>query len=215
MSSIFPKWTNKIPLIIGAGAPLLLVGVIAFVWYYFSPEYTDVGYQPAQPVPFSHSLHAGELGMDCRYCHNTVEKAAHAAIPPTETCMGCHANVKKNSTLLTKVRQSYETGESIPWVKVHMLPEHAQFNHSIHVSQGVGCVECHGRIDQMEVVYQAKSLSMGWCLECHRNPEVSLRPPSEVTNMNYDPVAQGYDPHSDPERKRKVNPPEHCGACHY
>lgn len=215
MASIFPKWTNKIPLVIGAGAPVVLIAVIGFVWYYFSPEYTDVGYQPVQPVPFSHALHAGDLGLDCRYCHNTVEKAAHAAIPPTETCMGCHANVKKTSPKLSKVRQSYETGEAIPWVKVHMLPEHAHFNHSIHVGVGVGCVECHGRVDHMEEVHQVKPLSMGWCLECHRNPEPALRPRSEVTNMNYSPVVDGYDPAKDPNRKRLVQPPEHCGACHY
>ncbi len=215
MASIFPKWTNKIPLLIGAGGPVVLIGVIGFIWYYFSPEYTDVGYQPSQPVPFSHTLHAGELGMDCRYCHNSVEKAAHAAIPPTETCMGCHSNVKKNSPLLTNVRQSMDSGKPVEWINVHMLPEHARFDHSIHVGVGVGCVECHGRVDQMDVVYQAEPLSMGWCLECHRDPYPRLRPPSEVTNMTYDPVAEGYDPTQDPERRREVTPPDHCGACHY
>lgn len=215
MASIFPKWTNQIPLVIGAGAPILLIGAVGFIWYYFSPEYTDVGYAPKQPVPFSHELHAGQLGMDCRYCHNSVETAAHAAVPPTETCMGCHVHVKKDSPRLANVRESNETGRPIEWINVHMLPEHAKFNHSIHVSQGVGCVECHGRVDRMEVVYQAEPLSMAWCLECHRAPEQRLRPASEVTNMSYDPVLEGYDPSADPHRVRGVNPPQHCGACHY
>ena len=200
---------------LAAGAPILLIGVIGFVWYYMSPEYTDVGYQPDQPVPFSHQLHAGQLGMDCRYCHNSVEKAAHAAVPPTETCMGCHNHVKKTSPLLSLVRESYATDKSIPWAKVHMLPEHAHFDHSVHVSGGVGCVECHGRIDQMAKVYQVKPLSMGWCLDCHRNPDPHLRPKNEVTNMAYNALEAGYDPKNDPSRVRNVEPPQHCGACHY
>lgn len=215
MAAIFPKWTNRIPLAIALGTPLLLIGVVGFIWYYFSPKFTDVGYMPEQPVPFSHQLHAGQLGMDCRYCHNSVEKAAHAAVPPTETCMGCHTQVRKDSPLLSVVRESYRTDISIPWVKVHMLPEYSHFDHSVHVGAGVGCVSCHGRVDQMPVVYQAQPLSMGWCLECHRNPGPNLRPKNEVTNMAYDPVTSGYDPAADPHRKRQVAPPEHCGACHY
>jgi hypothetical protein len=215
VAAIFPKWTNRIPLAIALGAPVLLIGVVGFVWYYFSPKFTDVGYMPEQPVPFSHQLHAGQLGMDCRYCHSTVEKAAHAAVPETETCMGCHTQVRKDSPLLSVVRESYRTDISIPWVKVHMLPEYSHFDHSAHVSAGVGCVSCHGRIDQMPKVYQAQPLSMGWCLDCHRNPDPNLRPKTEVTNMTYDPKVSGYDPAADPHRKRKVAPPENCGACHY
>jgi hypothetical protein len=215
VASIFPKWTNKIPLAIAAGTPVVLIGIIGAVWYYFSPSFTDVGYQPNQPVPFSHQLHAGQLGMDCRYCHNTVEKAAHAAVPPTETCMGCHSQVRKTSPLLAVVRESYATDRSIPWSKIHMLPEHAHFDHSVHVGGGVGCVECHGRVDQMVKVYQTQPLSMSWCLDCHRNPSPRLRPKTEVTNMSYDARAAGYDPSTDPHRNRMVAPPEHCGACHY
>jgi hypothetical protein len=212
---LFPKWTNQIPLAVTIIAPLALIGAVAFIWYFFSPKWTDVGYMPKQPVAFSHKVHAGDLGMDCRYCHTTVEKAAFAAVPPTQTCMGCHSLVKKDSVKLTKVRESWNTGKPIEWINVHMLPEYAKFDHSAHVNGGVGCVSCHGRIDQMPVVAQTEPLSMSWCLECHRDPTPNLRPVSEVTNMAYDPKVAGYDPAMDPHRTRAVNPPEHCSACHY
>jgi hypothetical protein len=212
---LFPKWANRIPLAVAAGAPIALIAVVGFIWYFFSPKWTDVGYAPKQPVPFSHKLHAGDLGMDCRYCHSTVERAAHAAVPPTETCMGCHSIVKKDSPKLAKVRESWNKDVPIEWVNVHMLPEYAKFPHSVHLNAGVGCVSCHGRVDQMAVVIQKEPLSMSWCLECHRNPGPNLRPKSEVTNMAYDPIAAKYDPEADPHRTLKVQPPEHCGACHY
>lgn len=214
MPAIFPRWTNKIPLAIGIAGPILGAAVIFAVWYWFSPLYTDTGYRPEQPVHYSHKLHAGQMGMDCRYCHNTVEEAAHAAIPPTQTCMNCHSQVKTTSPKLALVRRSYETGESIPWVRVHQLPDYAYFNHSPHVAAGVGCASCHGRVDQMEVVEMDQPLSMGWCLDCHRNPEPHLRPKSEVTNMSYDPVAAGYDYKTDPERTRLPAPPVNCSGCH-
>lgn len=214
MAQIFPRWTNQLPLLIGAGLPLATIGLIVFVWYYFAPEFTDVGYQPTQPVPFSHQLHAGSMGMDCRYCHNTVEEAGHAAVPPTQTCMNCHAVVAPDSTRLAVVRESYETDTPIEWVRVHMLPDYAYFDHSVHVAAGVGCASCHGRIDQMPVVRQSEPLSMRWCLQCHRDPEPNLRPVSEVTNMAYDPAEAGYEPAEDPHRLREVNPPQHCSGCH-
>jgi hypothetical protein len=215
VTPIFPRWTNKIPLVIGVGGPVALLSVVAIVWYFFSPKFLEVGYSPKQPVPFSHKLHAGELGMDCRYCHSTIERAAHAAIPPTETCMGCHSIIKKDSPKLLPVRESYSTGKPIPWVSVHMLPEYAKFNHSAHLNKGVGCVSCHGRIDQATVVGQQKPLSMSWCLDCHRNPKPHLVPKSEITNLAFDPAKAGYDPDIDAHRSYGVNPPEHCGACHY
>src|SRR5688572_19352373 len=165
-----------IPLAAGVLGPLALAGLVGGVWYYFSPEFTDVGYRPQQPVPFSHKLHAGDMGMDCRYCHNTIEKAAHAAIPASQTCMNCHSLVKTDSPRLKLVRDSYETGEPIPWVRVHQLPDYAFFDHRPHLAAGVGCSSCHGRIDKMPVVEMAKPLSMGWCLDCHRDPEPELRP---------------------------------------
>ena len=214
MSTIFPRWTNHLPTGVAVAVPLLGVGAVAAVTYWFSPHFTDVGYQPAQPVEYSHQLHAGELGIDCRYCHNTVEQAGYAAIPPNETCLNCHRYVATDSEKLEKVRQAGETGESIAWVKIHQLPDYAYFNHSVHVAAGVGCASCHGRIDQREVVALYEPLSMGWCLECHRNPEPHLRPYDEVTNMAYDPVAAGYDPDADPNRTRELAPPENCPGCH-
>jgi hypothetical protein len=211
---IFPRWTNNIPLAAGLLAPIIGIGLILSVWYWFSPQYTDVGYRPKQPVPYSHKLHAGDMGIDCRYCHNTVERAAHAAIPPTSTCMNCHKQVKTTSARLELVRESYETGKPVEWVRVHQLPDYAYFNHSAHVAAGVGCASCHGRVDRMVVVEMDQPLSMGWCLDCHRNPEPNLRPLDQVTNMSWDPAKEEYDPKRDPERKRQVNPPQHCSGCH-
>ncbi|MBZ0273238.1 cytochrome c3 family protein [bacterium] len=214
MAQIFAKWTNKVPLITAltlAGATLV---AILGTWYWASPKFTDVGYRPVQPVPFSHRLHAGDLGMDCRYCHTTVERAAGAAIPPTATCMNCHKTILPNSEKLALVRESAVTGKPIEWVRVHMLPDYAYFDHSVHVAAGVSCVSCHGRIDKMERVWQSQPLSMGWCLDCHNNPDANLRPRAEVTNMNWAPPAGGYDPHADPTRGRMPNPPIHCSGCH-
>ena len=215
VTPLFPRWTNRIPLAIAVVLPLVAVTLVAAIWYFFSPKFTDVGYRPTQPVPFSHKLHAGEMGLDCRYCHNTIERSAFAAIPPTQTCMGCHKTVLPKSGKLALVRESFATGKPIPWVKVHQLPEFAKFNHSAHLGAGVGCVSCHARIDQMPVVQMAKPLSMSWCLDCHREPHPNLRPKSQVTNMGYDAIAAGYDPLKDPERLHQVNPPLHCSGCHY
>jgi hypothetical protein len=210
---IFPRWTNYLPIGLAAAGPLVLGSVVFAFWYWGSPEFLEVGYQPEQPVPFSHRLHAGELGLDCRYCHNTVEVTGHAAIPPTATCMNCHTKVRTDSARLAKVRLSAATGEPIEWVKVHMLPQYAYFDHSVHIAAGVGCASCHGRIDQMERVYQAEPLSMGWCLDCHRDPGKSIRPPGvSVTQMDWEPT----DSHSRTQSRsgREVNPPEHCSGCH-
>ncbi len=216
MPAIFPRWTNKIPLAIGVLGPLALAGAVGGVWYYFSPKFTDVGYRPQQPVAFSHKLHAGDMGMDCRYCHNTVERAAVAAVPPAQTCMNCHSLVKKDSPRLKLVRDSYNTGETIPWVRVHQTPDFAFFDHRPHLAAGVGCASCHGRIDKMTIVEMDQPLSMGWCLDCHRNPEPHLRPRDQITNMAWDIEVDGkaYDANKDPTRTREVTPPEHCSGCH-
>jgi hypothetical protein len=214
--SIFPQWIDRTrPLVAGllVVTPVYFVGVL---YYGFSPQTTDVGYSPRQPVPFSHALHAGELGMDCRYCHNTVEKAAFAAVPPTATCMNCHQLIAADSDKLLPVRQSAADGKPIAWVRVHHLPDYAYFDHSVHVSKGVGCVSCHGPIDTMEQVYQAKTLSMGWCLDCHRDPGPNLRPPGKITAM-------GWVPTEDPALLKnrlmtQYNVPEEvstdCSTCH-
>jgi hypothetical protein len=205
---IFPRSLNKLPLIlggVGAVVPALLIGAI---WYYVTPKNFQVGYAPTQPVPYSHRLHAGQMGMDCRYCHSNVEVAAKAVIPPTQTCMGCHALVKTDSARLKPVRDSWESGKPIEWVHIHKLPDHAYFNHSAHTTAGVGCVTCHGRIDQMEVVKADQPINMGWCLNCHRNPTPNLRPKDQITNMEWKPeMAANWTP---PE----VHPPQHCSGCH-
>jgi hypothetical protein len=213
---VFPRWANKTRALAGmllGGAPVYLTFLI---WYGASPKTTDVGYMPQQPVPYSHALHAGQLGLDCRYCHNTVEQAAVAAIPPTGTCMNCHARVWTKSEKLAPVRASLESGNPVEWIKVHDLPDYVYFNHSAHVTRGIGCVSCHGRIDQMEEVYQHEPLSMGWCLNCHREPEKNLRPPEEVTNMAWTPP-EGQDPLEYGKmlrEKNNINPPTDCSTCH-
>jgi hypothetical protein len=215
---IFPRTLNYLPLV----AALLLAvggGVVTFVvTYYFSPWNTQVGYAPIQPVPFSHRLHAGELGMDCRYCHANVERSYEAMVPSTQTCMGCHAVVRSDSAALAPVRESWTSGEAVPWVRVHNLPDHVYFDHSAHLSAGVGCVSCHGRIDTMEVVRQDQPLSMAWCLDCHRAPEENLRPVAEITNMSWERpegvTAEEFAASLVEDGQRYVLPPENCGGCH-
>lgn len=194
------------------------------VTYGFTPYATDVGYMPDQPIPYSHALHAGKLGIDCRYCHNTVEHAAGAAVPPTQTCLGCHTNVNAGGLALSDndklkpIRASRDEGVPIEWVKIHDLPDYAYFNHSAHVTRGVGCVSCHGRVDRMEVVYQDQPLSMSWCLDCHRNPEKHLRPVEEVTNMEWDPqLATGLSQlelGKQLKLENQIKPSTDCSTCH-
>lgn len=214
MAQIFPKWTNKLPPVVAATVVFTLLIIIGLFWWFGSPKYTDVGYQPVQPVPYSHKLHAGDLGMDCRYCHTGAEKSPVAMVPPTQTCMNCHVLVLPESEKLLPVRESWSTGTPIPWVKVHKVPDYAYFDHSAHLRAGVGCASCHGRIDEMEVVYQAETLSMGWCLECHRDPDMSLRPLDQVTNMNWTPPADQRDFAATVKTERNINPPTNCSGCH-
>ena len=150
-----------------------------------SPWVTRQGQRPDQPVPFSHKHHVEGLGLQCQYCHTQVEKAAYAGIPPTKTCINCHAQIWTNAALLEPVRQSWATGASIQWIRVHDLPDYVYFNHDIHVNKGIGCASCHGRVDEMPLMYQQNTLQMEWCLNCHRNPGVNLRPVSEIYNMSW------------------------------
>jgi hypothetical protein len=212
---LFPRWSNLLlPTIILVGATLPVYAIF-FVAYGFSPKTLEVGYQPDQPVPFSHALHAGELGMDCRYCHTSVEKAAHASVPPTQTCMNCHAQIRPESPKLAKVKESYATGLPVEWTRIHKLPDFAFFDHSAHVNRGIGCVSCHGRIDTMEVVYQKSPLSMGWCLDCHRNPDMNLRPVDQITNLSYDPATELTDAQRlELKNKFHIAPSEDCSTCH-
>jgi hypothetical protein len=214
MSQLFPEWANQVPRRLLVGSIVLVNTIVFTVWYFFSPEFTQVGYMPEQPVPFSHQIHVGKLGMDCQYCHTQVYDSRHANIPATQTCMNCHNQIKTDSEKLALVRESWESGEPIEWYKVHMLPDYAYFNHAAHVNVGVGCESCHGRIDRMEVVYQTEPLSMGWCLDCHREPEKYVRPVEEVTTMGY--VAENQiELGLQLVAKQNIDAPVYCQACHY
>ena len=207
LQPFFPKWSNLLRPALGLAGVITPIYAIIILNFGFTPKTTDVGYQPEQPVAYSHAVHAGELGLSCEYCHFTVTRpgVGFSAVPPTETCMNCHHQITRGSTTepgipspqLAAVVRSYETGEPINWIRVHDLPDYAYFNHSAHVlvrasadgtgmdGVGIGCESCHGRIDTMAHVYQSKELSMAWCLDCHRRPYDHLRPQSEITTMGY------------------------------
>jgi hypothetical protein len=211
---LFPKWANRTPMLAGGLLTLVGVGAITAFAYYISPYSTQVGYAPTQPVPYSHKLHAGDLGIDCRYCHVGVERSPVAMVPATATCMNCHKVIKTESPKLQPVRDSFATGEPVPWVRIHHAPDFVYFDHSIHVNSGVGCETCHGRIDQMEVVHQAEPLSMGWCLDCHRNPEKYLRPLDQVTTMGYDAGENQTALGRELAAARNIHPTTNCSGCH-
>ena len=197
------------------GALLLGAGVTAGLTYYFTPKYTRVGYQPIQPVAFSHTIHAGQLGLDCRYCHNGVEKSWYSNIPSANTCMNCHNQVLKDDPKLALVRESAQSGKPIPWVQIHKTPDYVYFNHSVHVNRGVSCVHCHGPVNKMDEVRHAKSLSMTFCLDCHRNPGPNLRPPDQVYNLDWVPP-QDFAKNQGAKfvHDWKVNASQNCSACH-
>ena len=173
------------PLVLVAVAALAGAGLVPVVTIYLTPKYTRAGYQPVQPVPFSHSIHAGQLGVDCRYCHNGVEKSWFANLPGASTCMNCHNQVLKDDPRLQLVRDSAANNTPIPWVQVHKVPDYVYFSHQVHVRRGMSCVECHGRIDQMDEVRHEKSFSMSFCLDCHRNPAAAIRPIDKVTKLDW------------------------------
>jgi len=214
VAQIFPKWTNQLPIFFVIVVALLGAGGIGFFWYYGSPEYTDVGYRPTQPIDYSHKVHAGDLGIDCRYCHTTVEISASANVPPTQTCMNCHTLVKPESEKTAPLLASWQTGKPIEWVRVHMLPDYAYFDHSTHISVGVGCVSCHGNVAEMEKVTQVEPLSMSWCLDCHRDPSEHLRPISEVTNMKWEAPQNQLEFAAKVIKEKNISPPLDCSGCH-
>lgn len=214
MAQIFPKWSNKLPIILVNVGGLAAALIIAGIWYYWSPRATDVGYRPVQPVAYSHKLHAGDLGIDCRYCHFSVERSTKANVPATSVCMNCHKLVRPESEKLALVRASYATKTPIQWTRVHNLGGYVYFNHEAHLGAGVGCLSCHGNVAQMEEVTQAEPLSMGWCLDCHRRPEASLRPVSEVTNMKWTPPANQLEIGAQLKAERRLKPPVDCSGCH-
>lgn len=186
MAQVFPRsanWASKASILVG----LVLVGSILGIVLNINRIYfvNQVNVAVDQPVPFSHKHHVTGMGIDCRYCHTTVEESAFAGIPPTETCMTCHSQIWTEAPILEPVRASFRDGVPIEWNRVHDLPDFTYFNHSIHVNQGVGCQSCHGPVDQMPLMWKAESLNMEWCLDCHRDPAQYIRPRDQVFNMNY------------------------------
>jgi hypothetical protein len=218
VAQVFPRYTNTLSRV-SAVAVVLLAGTTLWLWARIqrSPYMSEVNIAKEQPVPFSHRHHVGNLGIDCRYCHASVEKSAFAGMPSTETCMNCHKQIWSEAPMLEPVRESYKSGKPIEWVRVHDLPDFAYFNHAVHVKRGVGCASCHGRVDDMPLMWQHSDLTMGWCLDCHRNPAPHLRPPDQVFNMDWQPAE------SPKERERaghelaqagNVQTLESCSYCH-
>jgi hypothetical protein len=209
----FPEWVDRAGLLAGAGLVVLPL-YLGFLFHLGSGLTANVGYMPWQPVAFSHAVHAGNLGMDCRYCHTTVERAAMAAVPPTSVCMNCHRGIAPDSSKLEPLQRSVASGDPVRWVRVHNLPDYVYFDHSAHVGRGVSCVSCHGRIDRMDRVYQVEPLSMAWCLKCHRDPAPRIRPLEFVTHLDWFP---DEDPRELGERLMKENgisPSTDCSTCH-
>src|SRR5215813_14815851 len=186
MGQIFHRSTNTLSRVSIFGGVILLAALVsALAAINRSPYVTAVGVARVQPVPFSHKHHVADDGIDCRYCHTSVERSSYAGIPPTKTCMNCHSQIWTNAAMLEPVRESYRTGQSLMWTKVNYLPDYVYFNHSIHINKGVGCASCHGPVNNMPYMYQESSMRMEWCLNCHRAPEKFLRPRDQVVNMNY------------------------------
>ena len=216
MANFFPRWTNRAALEVVLCLGVLAAALAGGVTYYFTPKYTRAGHMPVQPAAFSHAVHVGQLGMDCRYCHSFVEVAAHSNIPATQSCMACHTQIRATSPKLEAVRESWKTGRPVNWVRVHQVPDYAYFNHAVHVNRGVGCFSCHGAVNRMEAVWQDQPQSMAWCLACHRAPENFLRPPREIFNVNRKPGTAGNQRVTGKNFQAawEVNPPVTCGGCH-
>ena len=221
MAQLFPRGSNAfarisivvVLIVVGAGVTILLnTNRLKYT--------TDVEVAKEQPVPFSHKHHVTGVGIDCRYCHTSVEESSFANIPPIETCMTCHSQIWTESPLLEPIRESYRTGNPIEWVRIHDLPDFVYFNHSIHIYKGVGCQTCHGRVDQMPLMWKVNTLNMEWCLECHRAPEKFVRPREEVFNMQWKPTDDHGHTVSQVAlgtrlvRDYDINPSTDCSTCH-
>mgnify|MGYP001052403810 CR=1 FL=1 len=219
MSQIFHHSMNTISKVSIFGAVFIIGGGL-FVWGAIirSPYVTEAGVVRNQPVPFSHRHHVSGLGIDCRYCHTSVEDSSFAGIPPTHTCMSCHSQIWTNAEMLEPVRESYRTDTSIQWVRVHDLPDFVYFNHSIHVAKGIGCSTCHGQVDQMPLTWQQNTLNMEWCLECHRAPEKYVRPKDKIFDMAWQPppdqLEQGRKLVEEYKIDTRSNRMSDCWICH-
>jgi hypothetical protein len=218
MSQIFNRSANALARtsLVGVAAGALVVGWVVFAlmrsgWATRQHEVRE------QPLQFSHAHHVGGVGIDCRYCHTSVETSAFAGIPPTKTCMNCHSQVWNDAPILEPVRASFRDSTNLEWIRVNDLPDFVYFNHQIHVRQGVGCVTCHGAVDRMPLMVQAESLLMEWCLDCHRAPERYLRPRAEVFNVAYEAPANQLEVGRQLRAEYNVASVEHltsCSVCH-
>lgn len=213
MAQIFPKWSNKVPLVVLCTLLFGGCAVVFVIWYWLSPWNLNVGYEPRQPVPFSHKMHAGELGIDCRFCHAGVEISPVAGVPPTQTCMVCHSSIKNDSVKLEEVMESWNSDVPIAWRRVYSLPDYVYFDHSAHINNGVGCISCHGRVDQSTEIRQELPLSMDWCLDCHRDPSSHIRPLDKVTDMNWLPN-EAWNKYAAVRAKELHPPTVSCTGCH-
>jgi len=218
MPQIFHHSTNTLAkLSIFGGVFILLAAIWAVAEINRSSWNTGQWVEREQPVQFSHKHHSGDDGIDCRYCHTSVETSSDAGMPPTKTCMNCHSQIWADSPYLEPVRASWKTGKPIEWTRVHDLPDYVYFNHSIHVNKGVGCSTCHGNVSNMPVMYQASSLQMEWCLQCHRNPEKVVRPKDQIYNMEWQPPANQAEEGPKLVRLYKIqgaNVLASCSTCH-
>ncbi len=215
MGPLFPPWTNtaaRLTLIVLVALGGLFITTL-FIWVR-TPLFTRQGEPIEQPIEFDHRHHVGDDGIDCRYCHNTVDKSPSAGIPPTALCMNCHSQVWNASPLLAPVRRSFFTDRPIRWRRVHELPGFVYFNHSIHVNKGVGCVTCHGRVDQMAAVARYSDLRMGWCLDCHRDPAGNLRPQDQITSMTWAPTGDKAALARELVRRYNIHTRTSCTTCH-
>jgi len=216
MAQVFPRQANdfaRASLVVGGVVAAAVLGSFFFVWPR-SSYMTRQNEARAQPIPFYHMHHVGGMGIDCRYCHTSVDKSAVAGIPPTKTCMNCHGQIWTDSPTLEPVRESWRTGRSIEWLRVHDLPDFVYFNHSAHVNRGVGCTTCHGPVDQMPLVHQQASLQMEWCLDCHRHPERYVRPKEEVFSVKWTPPANQVEAGRALVAQYGLHPRTSCSTCH-
>jgi len=215
MSQIFHHSTNTLSRLSIFGG-IFIVALLVWAWAELNAStYATRAKVPVeQPVPFSHEHHVGGLGIDCRYCHTTVETSSFANFPPTKTCMNCHSQIWNRAPMLEPVRESFRTDKSIRWVKVHDLPDYVYFNHSIHVAKGVGCTTCHGQVNRMPLMWQESSLQMTWCLDCHRHPERFVRPLSEVFSVTYKPPAEQLALGRRLVKEYRIQSLTSCSTCH-
>jgi formamidopyrimidine-DNA glycosylase len=215
MAQIFHRSTNtisRVSLFGGAAVVVVLVATLAAINR--SSYLTEVGVARSQPVQFSHKHHVSDDGIDCRYCHTSVEESSFAGIPSTKICMNCHTQIWPESPILEPVRESFRTGKSLEWTRVHNLPGFVYFDHSIHVHKGVGCTTCHGRVDRMPLMWRENTLYMEWCLECHRNPERFVRPREQVFNMDWQPPSDQIALGQKLVQQYKINSLTSCSVCH-